>query len=109
MTKTRVVSAFGILSAFGIWHSASTVASAPSELSLYLLSHKIGSEVAETTASGDARVMRSHFEYLDRGAKVALDSTLTYAKDFTPLIRGARQELPLLRGGRIRRQGWCTR
>jgi imidazolonepropionase-like amidohydrolase len=34
---------------------------------------------------GDRSILTSHFEYLDRGTKVALDSTLTYAPDFTPL------------------------
>jgi imidazolonepropionase-like amidohydrolase len=34
---------------------------------------------------GDRSTLTSHFEYLDRGTKVALDTTLTFAADFTPL------------------------
>src|SRR5262249_52581932 len=44
-----------------------------------------GEERSEITTSDDARVLRSHFEYADRGTTVALDSTLTCKPDFTPL------------------------
>jgi imidazolonepropionase-like amidohydrolase len=33
----------------------------------------------------DRSVLTTHFEYLDRGTTVALDTTLAFAKDFTPL------------------------
>ena len=36
-------------------------------------------------SDADGSVLTTHFEYLDRGTRVALDSTLTYAPDFTPL------------------------
>jgi imidazolonepropionase-like amidohydrolase len=84
MTK-RCLFVFVMVSAFSIRHSALTAAPQSSLLSLYLLSHRIGQERSETTTTADGSVLRSHFEYLDRGTKVALDSTLTYAPDFTPL------------------------
>jgi imidazolonepropionase-like amidohydrolase len=59
--------------------------SAPATLSLYLLSHRIGQERSETTVTAEGSVLQSHFEYVDRGTTVALDSTLAYDKDFTPL------------------------
>ena len=37
------------------------------------------------TRDGDRSVLTSHFEYLDRGTKVALDTTLAFADDFTAL------------------------
>src|SRR5215475_4789731 len=80
-----ILSAFFGHSAFGIRHSAFTAASQSSSLSLYLLSHRIGEERSETTSTADGSVLRSHFEYVDRGTTVALDSTLTYKSDFTPL------------------------
>lgn len=52
-----------------------------SSLALYLLGHKIGTE-QDTLGPGS---LASHFEYLDRGTTVALDTTLTYAPDLTPL------------------------
>jgi imidazolonepropionase-like amidohydrolase len=58
---------------------------ATQSLSLYLLNHRVGEERSTVTTSPDGSVLTSHFEYLDRGTKVALDSTLTYAPDFTPL------------------------
>src|SRR5436190_2209738 len=69
-------------SAFGIRHSSLTAQS--STLSLYLLSHRIGQERSETTATAEGSVLQSHFEYVDRGTTVALDSTLAFARDFTP-------------------------
>src|SRR3954471_22584591 len=73
-------------SAFGIQHPALTpTAAATSSLSLYLLSHRIGEERSETTTSAEGSVLRSHFEYVDRGTTVARESTLAFAKDFTPL------------------------
>ena len=72
--------------AFSIWHLAFAQASAPaSTLALFLLGHRIGEERCSTEARGDASVLSCHFEYLDRGTKVALDTTLTFAKDFSPL------------------------
>jgi imidazolonepropionase-like amidohydrolase len=57
----------------------------PGTLALFLLGHRIGEERTSVTSSPDGSVLASHFEYLDRGTRVALDSTLTYAPDFTPL------------------------
>lgn len=54
-------------------------------LALFLLGHRIGEERSTIEPRGDSSVLASHFEYLDRGTKVALDTTLTFAKDFTPL------------------------
>ena len=50
-------------------------------LSLYLLGHRIGAEQYSVETS----TLTSHFEYLDRATKIALDTTLAFAKDFTPL------------------------
>jgi imidazolonepropionase-like amidohydrolase len=49
-------------------------------LALFLLGHRIGTE-QDTAGPGS---LTSHFEYLDRGTKVALDATLTFAPDLTP-------------------------
>src|SRR5215472_17420711 len=55
-------------------------------LGLFLLGHRVGEERYSIDTRGDTSVLTSHFEYTDRGAKIALDTTLTYAsKDFTPL------------------------
>jgi imidazolonepropionase-like amidohydrolase len=54
-------------------------------LALFLLGHRIGEERATIEPRGDSSVLTSHFEYLDRGTKVALETTLTFATDFTPL------------------------
>ena len=54
-------------------------------LALFLLGHRIGEETSTVASTRDGSVLTTHFAYLDRGAKVALDSTLTYAPDFTPL------------------------
>jgi len=62
---------------------APSALSAPS-LALFLLGHRIGSERASITRAADASTLTTHFEYLDRGATVALDTTLTFAPDFTP-------------------------
>ena len=69
--------------AFGIWHSALTAQPGKPErsLSLYLLGHKIGAEQYSIENS----TLTSHFEYLDRTTKIALDTTLAFGKDFTPL------------------------
>src|SRR5262245_37896509 len=80
-----LVSAFDIVSAFGIRHSSLTAQPQSTRLSLYLLSHRIGQEQSDTTTTADGSVLRSHFAYVDRGTTVALESTLTYAPDFTPL------------------------
>jgi imidazolonepropionase-like amidohydrolase len=50
-------------------------------LALFLLAHHIGTE--QDSLGPDS--LTSHFEYIDRGTKVALDSTLTFKPDFTPL------------------------
>jgi imidazolonepropionase-like amidohydrolase len=54
-------------------------------LALFLLGHRIGTERAEIAREGDHSVLTSHFEYLDRATKIALDTTLTFQKDLTPL------------------------
>ena len=54
---------------------------APPQLSLYLLGHKIGTE--QFSLGPDS--LTSHFEYLDRGTSVALDTTLSFTPDLTPL------------------------
>jgi imidazolonepropionase-like amidohydrolase len=54
-------------------------------LALFLLGHQIGTERAEIARERDRSVLTTHFEYLDRGTKVALDTTLAFEKDFTPL------------------------
>jgi imidazolonepropionase-like amidohydrolase len=59
--------------------SAPSAPSAP--LALFLLGHRIGTE--EDSLGPDS--LTSHFEYFDRGTKVALDSTLTFKPDLTPL------------------------
>src|SRR5947209_4952796 len=71
--------------AIGMWTAAH--AQTPQRtLGLFLLEHRIGDERYSIDARGDTSVLTSHFEYLDRGAKIALDTALTYAaKDFTPV------------------------
>jgi imidazolonepropionase-like amidohydrolase len=71
--------------AIGVWIAA--FAQAPQQtLGLFLLEHRIGEERYSIEARGDTNVLTSHFEYTDRGTKIALDTTLTYTpKDFTPL------------------------
>jgi imidazolonepropionase-like amidohydrolase len=69
-----------VVLAFGICHLALSQ-SPDKSLALYLLGHRIGAE----QYSIDSSTLKAHFEYLDRGTKVALDTTLTFAKDFTPL------------------------
>ena len=55
-------------------------------LALFLLQHRIGEERYSIEARGETSVLTSHFEYLDRGATIALDTTLTYSpKNFTPI------------------------
>ena len=55
-------------------------------LALFLLEHRVGLEHYSTEERGDTSVLTAHFEYLDRGTTVALDTTLTYSsKDFTPI------------------------
>jgi imidazolonepropionase-like amidohydrolase len=49
------------------------------------LGHRIGEERSAIEPRGDSNILTAHFEYLDRGTKVALETTLTFAKDFTPL------------------------
>ena len=86
--------------AIGIWiaayahtpQPADTLTASPNAvegqrtLGLFLLEHRVGEERYSTEARGDTNVLTSHFEYVDRGTKIALDTTLTYtSKDFTPL------------------------
>ena len=59
--------------------------SAPLALTLSLLGHPIGTERSTITKYADRSVLTSHFEYHDRGATIALDTTLAFANDFTPL------------------------
>jgi imidazolonepropionase-like amidohydrolase len=54
-------------------------------LALLLLGHQIGTESATVSGDSGRSVLTAHFEYLDRGAKIALDTTLAFASDFTPL------------------------
>lgn len=73
--------------------AALLVASSPSAeapgplpaLTLSLLGHAMGTERSTITPEGDHSVLTSHFEYHDRGAAIALDTTLAFAKDFTAL------------------------
>ncbi|HEY3885404.1 MAG TPA: hypothetical protein VGL62_09375, partial [Vicinamibacterales bacterium] len=54
-------------------------------LTLSLLGHPIGTETSTIARDDDRSILTSHFEYHDRGATIALDTTLAFAKDFTPL------------------------
>ncbi|MEO6235907.1 MAG: amidohydrolase family protein [Vicinamibacterales bacterium] len=58
---------------------------APASLALFLLGHRIGTETATISSDSDRSVLTAHFEYLDRGTTVALDTTLAFMRDFTPL------------------------
>lgn len=57
----------------------------PASLALFLLGHRIGTETATISSDSTRSVLTAHFEYLDRGTKVALDTTLAFTRDFTPL------------------------
>ena len=52
---------------------------------LLLLGHEIGAERSTIERSASTSTLTSHFEYKDRGLPVALDATLTYRDDFTPV------------------------
>lgn len=54
-------------------------------LALSLLGHRVGTEQSTITTYADRSVLTSHFEYHDRGATIALDTTLAFRNDFTPL------------------------
>jgi imidazolonepropionase-like amidohydrolase len=54
-------------------------------LRLYLLGHAIGAETASIQRDGSESTLTAHFEYVDRGTTVALDTTLRFAGDLTPL------------------------
>lgn len=54
-------------------------------LALFLLGHRIGTETASVARDGDHSVLTTHFEYLDRATKIALDTSLTFSSDLTPL------------------------
>jgi imidazolonepropionase-like amidohydrolase len=85
LTPQQLISTFVILSAFGIRHVPATAAPPTPSLALYLLGHRIGSERSAITREADRSTLTSHFEYLDRGTTVALDSTVTLSPDLTPL------------------------
>lgn len=84
MPKGLAAAVAAVLLAFGIGNLAFSQAPSRS-LALYLLGHRIGAERVDIAREGDRSVLTSHFEYLDRGTTVALDTTLAYAPDFTPL------------------------
>src|SRR5579872_2228423 len=74
-----------VVLALGVLVAASTQPT-PRTLALFLLQHRIGEERYSTEVRGDTTVLTSHFEYTDRGTRIALDTTLTYASaDFTPV------------------------
>jgi imidazolonepropionase-like amidohydrolase len=77
------LSAFA-LSAFGIQHSELTAAQ-PHVLRLFLLGHDIGSERSTIERSGETSTLATHFEYIDRRLPVAIDASLTYRADFSPV------------------------
>ena len=84
--RSRALRCFAVclLLAFSICHLALTAkqpATAAKTLSLYLLGHRIGAEQYTLTADS----LTAHFEYLDRQTTIALDTTLSFAKDLTPL------------------------
>ena len=85
----KVLNAACVLLAFGICHSALTAFSEQKEttstLRLFLLGHEIGSERSTIQRSESTSTLTSHFEYKDRGLTVALDATLTYRDDFSPV------------------------
>src|SRR5437763_7756742 len=70
--------------AFSIWHLA-LMQAPPYSLALYLLGHRIGEEHCSNEPRGDSTALTCHFEYLDRGAAIALDTALAFSKDFTAL------------------------
>ena len=89
MPNAITCAALCALSAFSIQHSSSTAFSEQKEttriLRLFLLGHEIGAERSTIERSGPTSTLTSHFEYKDRGLPVALDATLTYRDDFTPV------------------------
>ena len=72
-------------SAFGIRHSQLTTAQPSRTLRLFLLGHDIGAERSTVERSGASSTLTSHFEYTDRGLPVALDASLTYRDDYSPV------------------------
>ena len=78
LTVPRVLAASLALSTL---LAAQTPAPSSSTLSLYLLGHRIGAEQYTLTADS----LTAHFEYLDRATKIALDTSLTFKPDLTPL------------------------
>ena len=81
----RAPSAAAVLLLWAVLVAPSSVQTTGSSLSLFLLGHRIGTEQASLVRTGDVTELRTHFEYVDRGATVALDTTLTVRGDFTPL------------------------
>jgi imidazolonepropionase-like amidohydrolase len=75
------------LSAIGVQQSAFTAGQneTPRTLRLFLLGHEIGTERSTVERSGSTSTLTSHFEYKDRGLTVALEATLTYRDDFSPV------------------------
>jgi imidazolonepropionase-like amidohydrolase len=85
MPKRSLPRAAVVLLAFGICHLALTrVPPTSSTLALFLLGHRIGEERTTIEPRGDSSVLTSHFEYLDRTTRITLDTTLSFANDFTP-------------------------
>jgi imidazolonepropionase-like amidohydrolase len=87
MTKAITFVALGLLSAFGVRHSGFTAGQNETSrtLRLFLLGHDIGTERSTIERSGPTSTLTSHFEYKDRGLTVALDGTLTYRDDYSPV------------------------
>lgn len=99
MNRTRF-SSIVVVIGLGVWTALHAQTSQPFDglrvaqsavegqrtLGLFLLQHRIGEERYSIEARGEANVLTSHFEYTDRGTKIALDTTLTFSpKDYTPL------------------------
>jgi imidazolonepropionase-like amidohydrolase len=87
MPKAITIAATCALLAFGMCHSSLTAFSEQNGrlLRLFLLGHEIGAERSTIERSGSLSTLASHFEYKDRGLTVALDATLTYRDDYSPV------------------------
>jgi imidazolonepropionase-like amidohydrolase len=92
MPGTVVVLATWALLAFGISHPGLTASGRQKHqkqtsrnLRLLLLGHDIGTERSTIERSAPTSTLTSHFEYKDRGLTVALDATLTYRDDSSPV------------------------
>src|SRR5215831_1209961 len=72
--------------AVGMWCLVQGQAPPPRTLALYLLGHRVGQERYSIETRGETNVLTSHFEYVDRGTPVALDTTLAFTpNNFTPI------------------------